>query len=77
VTRLARPADYHLWQRERQDAFFVGIMNDDARAIPAPAYVPAYTKVLKVLDGEELLRAEFPPRTLMLEPAASARLGFR
>ena len=32
------------------------------------AYVPAYTKGLKVLDGEELLTAEFPPRSLMLAP---------
>ena len=36
--------------------------------MPAPAYVPAYTKGLKVLDAAELLSAEFPPRSLMLEP---------
>jgi len=35
-------------------------------ASTAPAYVPAYTKGLKVLDGEELLGAKFPPRALML-----------
>ncbi len=39
------------------------------RVGPQPAaYVPAYTKGLKVLDGEELLSAEFPPRSLMLAP---------
>jgi hypothetical protein len=31
-------------------------------------YVPAYTKSLKVLDAEELLVAEFPPRSLILTP---------
>jgi AAA domain len=39
-----------------------------AAATPAPVYVPAYTKGLNVLDGEELLSAEFPPRNLILEP---------
>ena len=32
------------------------------------AYVPAYTKRLRVLDGEELLRTVFPARSLMLAP---------
>lgn len=34
----------------------------------APTYVPAYEKGLNVLDGEELLSATFPPRSLMLAP---------
>jgi putative DNA primase/helicase len=39
-----------------------------AAPAPSPVYVPAYTKGLKVLDAEELLKAEFPPRSLMLAP---------
>jgi hypothetical protein len=35
---------------------------------PAPAYAPAYTKGLKALNAEQLLRAEFPARSLMLAP---------
>ena len=35
---------------------------------PIAQYVPAYTKGLKVLDAEELLGAEFPPRSLTLAP---------
>jgi putative DNA primase/helicase len=31
-------------------------------------FAPAYTKALKVLDAEELLSAEFPPRSLMFAP---------
>jgi AAA domain/Winged helix-turn-helix DNA-binding len=41
---------------------------DDARTPPAPQYVPAYTKGLKVLDAEDLLGAVFPARSLMLSP---------
>ena len=33
-----------------------------------PRYVPAYEKGLKILDGAELLKTKFPPRTLMLSP---------
>jgi len=33
-----------------------------------PAFVPAYKKGLKILDGAQLLSANFPPRTLMLAP---------
>jgi hypothetical protein len=33
-----------------------------------PAFVPAYEKGLKVLDGAELLSANFPPRSLMRAP---------
>jgi hypothetical protein len=33
-----------------------------------PTFVPAYKKGLKILDGEELLSADFPPRPLMLAP---------
>lgn len=33
-----------------------------------PTHVPAYTKGLKILDGEQLLSTEFPPRALMLTP---------
>jgi hypothetical protein len=32
------------------------------------SYVPAYARSLKVLDGAELLSAQFPPRRLMLSP---------
>jgi len=42
-----------------------------AMSLPAPcqaSYIPAYAKGLKVLDGVELLSAQFPPRTLMLSP---------
>ena len=60
----ARPADYHLWSRERQNAYCSAF----APAPPPPLFVPAYTKGLKVLDGEDLLTAEFPPRSLMLAP---------
>jgi AAA domain/Winged helix-turn-helix DNA-binding len=42
--------------------------NAELRQATGPAHVPAYTKGLKVLDGEEPLSAEFPPRSLMLEP---------
>jgi hypothetical protein len=40
-------------------------------SIPATCqapYVPAYTKGLKVLDGAQLLSAQFPPRRLMISP---------
>lgn len=44
----------------------------DARApIPdgrPPEFVPAYQKSLKIFDGEQLLSAKFPPRSLMLAP---------
>jgi hypothetical protein len=55
------------WRAER-DA------NERLRAaMPLPAahqasYVPAYVKGLKILDGVQLLSAQFPPRTLMLSP---------
>jgi putative DNA primase/helicase len=32
------------------------------------SYIPAYMKELKVLDGFQLLSAQFPPRRLMLSP---------
>jgi hypothetical protein len=35
---------------------------------PQTSYVPAYAKGLKVLDGAELLSAQFPPRRSMLSP---------
>jgi DNA replication protein DnaC len=38
------------------------------RVASAPTYVPAYTKGLKIMDGEELLKASFPPRNVMLAP---------
>ena len=34
----------------------------------APAYVPAFTKGLKVLNAEEFLKADFPERGQMLAP---------
>ncbi len=71
MNRHDRPADYHLWLREKQDAFFAELMKDDApacAATPTHAHVPAYTRGLKILDGEDLLKAEFPPRSLMLTP---------
>jgi hypothetical protein len=33
-----------------------------------PVFVPAYKKGLKILDGEQPLTANFPPRSLMLAP---------
>ena len=40
-----------------------------ARLTNAPsATAPAYTRGLKSMNGEELLTAKFPPRTLMLSP---------
>ena len=36
--------------------------------VAPPAFVPAYKKGLNVLNGAELLKAEFPPRSLMLAP---------
>jgi hypothetical protein len=65
------PEGFHEWLPEKRNAWFAEAAKNYAeRTSPPspPAYVPAYTKGLKILDGEELLRAEFPPRSLMLSP---------
>jgi hypothetical protein len=36
--------------------------------VTPPEYAPAYMRGLKVLNAEELLKANFPPRSLMLAP---------
>jgi hypothetical protein len=63
---------FSTWTQDERDAYFAQAAKDySARKsglTTAPAYVPAYTKGLKVLDGEELLKANFPPRSLMLTP---------
>jgi hypothetical protein len=33
-----------------------------------PLYTPAYQREIKVLNGEELLTTQFPPRNMMLSP---------
>ena len=66
------PEGFHTWPLERRNQYFAQAARDyDARKATqaaAPAYVPAYTKGLKVLDGQQLLSAKFPPRSLMLAP---------
>jgi hypothetical protein len=39
-----------------------------SREAASAVFVPAYRRGLKALNGAELLRAEFPPRSLMLAP---------
>jgi putative DNA primase/helicase len=39
-----------------------------ASATRSSAFVPAYQKGLKILDGEQLLSAQFPARSVMLAP---------
>ena len=66
------PEGFHTWPLERRNEFFAQAARDyaarKAATAAAPAYVPAYTKGLTVLDGAQLLSAEFPPRSLMLAP---------
>jgi hypothetical protein len=55
------------WRRQREAAELL------QGTMPLPttywsSYIPAYTKDLKVLDGAQLLTAQFPPRHLMLAP---------
>jgi hypothetical protein len=71
MTGRPYPEGFHEWLPEKRNAWFAEAAKNYAeRTSPPspPAYVPAYTKGLKILDGEELLRAEFPPRSLMLSP---------
>jgi hypothetical protein len=58
------------WRQERDNgaARVVSSGHGLSSEVAPPAFVPAYKKGLKVLNGEELLKAEFPPRTLMLAP---------
>ena len=78
MTGSPYPEGFHQWPLEKRNAHFAQAARDyDARKAapaPEPAYVPAYTKGLKVLDGEQLLGAEFPPRSLILV-ALVARQG--
>ncbi|HME86144.1 MAG TPA: AAA family ATPase [Roseiarcus sp.] len=66
------PKGFFTRTQDERDAHFAQAAKDyDARKAvltTAAAYVPAYTKGLKVLDGEELLKADFPPRTSMFSP---------
>jgi hypothetical protein len=69
------PEGFTDWPLERRNAYFVeaarryAARKATAAAATTPtAYVPAYTKGLTVLDGEQLLSAEFPSRSLMLAP---------
>ena len=68
----AYPEGFHDWPIERRNGWFAQEAGRLAArpngVLPSQAYVPAYTKGLKVLDGEELLTTTFPPRTLMLAP---------
>jgi hypothetical protein len=69
---MPTPEGFREWPQEKRNAWFASAARDyrerTAERAPSPAYVPAYTKGLKVLDGKELLNAEFPPRRLMLAP---------
>jgi hypothetical protein len=71
------PDGFHSWPEEKRNEYFARAARAyserkdsvSATSLTAPsAYVPAYRKGLKSLDAEELLCAEFPPRTLMLAP---------
>ena len=66
------PEDFFTtWTEDQRNDYFAKAAKSytERKAAPAPAaYVPAYAKSLKVLDGEALLSAEFPPRSLMLAP---------
>jgi AAA domain len=68
----AYPEGFHTWPLEARNEYFAQAARDyasrKAATASVPAYVPAYTKGLKVLDGEQLLSTEFPPRSLMLAP---------
>lgn len=56
------------WRAER-DAAEHARRNDSRRGSPRPPlYVPAYQHGIKVLDGEELLTTQFPPRKTMMSP---------
>ena len=60
------------WRAER-DAIERRPTNGSRRTIESgaprpPVYVPAYRRGIKVLDGEELLTTQFPPRNTMMSP---------
>src|SRR5271166_6758139 len=74
---FAPPNDFSTWPQERKDTWFADTAKayDEARERAGlkppdavPRYVPAYQKGLKILDGAELLKTEFPPRSLMMAP---------
>jgi hypothetical protein len=59
--------------REERDAAEPVQRNGSRRTIDRgasrpPLYVPAYQHGIKVLDGEELLTTQFPPRNTMMSP---------
>jgi hypothetical protein len=71
------PEDFLSWSEDKRNEYFARAAHayDERRAkesvtsvTGATAYVPAYTKGLISLDGEELLSRIFPPRSLMLSP---------
>jgi len=64
------PPRFNEWPLEERGERFAEEARRFAERSAAPTldYVPAYTKGLQVLNGEELLRATFPPRPLMLTP---------
>ena len=74
---FAPPKDFSTWSQDRKNKWFAHTAKayEEARGHSAaqppdkpPRYVPAYEKGLKILDGAELLKTKFPPRTLMLSP---------
>jgi AAA domain len=52
-------------QRDTNERLRVAL---SSRTTDQASYVPAYTKGLTVLDGAQLLSAQFPPRRLVLSP---------
>jgi AAA domain len=58
------------WTEDERNSYFAREAGDyrDKKASTAPAYIPAYTKGLQVLDAKQLLTAVFPPRTNILAP---------
>ena len=68
----AYPEGFNGWPLAKKNEYFAQAGKEyDARksaSAPALAYLPAYTKGFRLLDGAELLTTEFPPRNLILAP---------
>jgi hypothetical protein len=57
------------WRAERDAAEPISSRHPIQRgARQRPLYTPAYQREIKVLNGEELLTTQFPPRNMMLSP---------
>jgi hypothetical protein len=64
----AYPEGFGDWPIEQRNAYFADAARKYDERKRTAAYLPAYTKSLRVLDAEELLMAKFPPRSLILTP---------